>query len=662
MGQFANSARKKVATLALFLLALPGSVAAGESLPGWALSYAARDASAWKSRAPMVVLYEEGRLELLPSPGRFRYRVRVVGRILKPSMDSRMERVVVPISGDERITNLQAWTQQPSGKVIRLDPKQINEHSLFHSFELYSDIRFRSFVPPGLSAESVFAFEYEMEGNYTFPSREWYFGGNFPEGATLESVFEVNSQPGNPVKWRSYGLPGNPPEGEVSKQWRATDIAPLEGEPHMPAWHEVSPHVIINLPDPRRGALESWDDIAGWFWALYEPQRRVTPEIRKQADELIAGVSDPVEKIRRLTEFVQRNVRYVAIEIGIGGFQPHAAGAVLKNRYGDCKDKATLLAAMLSVAGIDADPVLLMAGDRTAVDRGFPSLRFNHAILAVRATGEIGERLKDMFAYSSRDGVLWIDPTSERASLGFLPGADQGGHVLIVSDARGKLTQTPLLAASQNGYRRKTQARLKKDGTLESETEEQYFGEEGLRVKSAFADLPSSERTEILERRLAKFGSARLSNISFDRLESNQGDVAIRYHAQLPGYSSDMGQLSALPAMPFSRIERYAVGEKRTQALDFEFGVDEEDTLSIQLPEGWQLDGTTPATDVQTEFGRYQLTVEANASGLKISRHFVLLQSYIPIEKVTAFRNFIRRAAAADHSQLVTKVTAASLK
>ena len=106
---------------------------------------------------------------------------------------------------------------------------------------------------------------------------------------------------------------------------------------------------------------------------LIAPRRVATPEIKQKVAELTAGISDPLEKIRALAAFTQRQIRYAAIEIGIGGHQPHAAGDVLGHRYGDCKDKATLLNTMLQEIGIDSYNVMI-SPQRGLVRPGFPML------------------------------------------------------------------------------------------------------------------------------------------------------------------------------------------------------------------------------------------------------------------------------------------------
>ena len=103
---------------------------------------------------------------------------------------------------------------------------------------------------------------------------------------------------------------------------------------------------------------------------------------------MTSGVTEPLAQMKLLTAYMQRNIRYAAIEIGIGGFQPHPAADVFAHQYGDCKDKATLLSAMLKQVGIDSYYVPIYT-ERGIVNPKFPSINFNHVILAIKLPDSI---------------------------------------------------------------------------------------------------------------------------------------------------------------------------------------------------------------------------------------------------------------------------------
>src|SRR5205085_7539427 len=155
----------------------------------------------------------------------------------------------------------------------------------------------------------------------------------------------------------------------------------------------------------------NWRDVGAWYGSLAAPRLAMTPDIARKTAELVAGASTPGSKIEALAAFVQRQIRYVAIPIGIGSHQPHAAADVLSNRYGDCKDKATLLKAMLKQVGIDSY-YLLVHSERGSVNPEFASvLNFNHVILAIREPAGMEGALFARVNHPSLGNLVVFDPT-----------------------------------------------------------------------------------------------------------------------------------------------------------------------------------------------------------------------------------------------------------
>ncbi|HWB61312.1 MAG TPA: DUF3857 domain-containing protein, partial [Chthoniobacteraceae bacterium] len=190
-------------------------------------------------------------------------------------------------------------------------------------------------------------------------------------------------------------------------RWNLGPLAaaePLTGDPPArvwTAWLGIS-------------SLQSWDDFAAWFRRISAGSDAVDESVRKTAADLATGAKTRREKIERVFDFVSA-LRYEAVEIGIQGFRPRTPEQVLANRYGDCKDKANLIAAMLKSLGIDAQFALVNRGGSTDVD--FPSWQFNHAVCFVPKSGD--------------DGDLWLDSTEGFTPFGSVPPGDMGRNALV---------------------------------------------------------------------------------------------------------------------------------------------------------------------------------------------------------------------------------------
>ncbi len=153
-----------------------------------------------------------------------------------------------------------------------------------------------------------------------------------------------------------------------------------------------------------------------------------TPEITAKAQELIAGAPDFYTKLSRITDYIQKNIRYFIIERGIGGWQAHYAGDIYRNRYGDCKDKATLLISMLQAVGIRAH-YLHVDSRRGIIDPEDPSLEGNHMISAIEIPDGVSDpRLLALVKAVNGKTLLIFDPTDEETPVGLIRAALQGAY------------------------------------------------------------------------------------------------------------------------------------------------------------------------------------------------------------------------------------------
>ena len=214
-------------------------------------------------------------------------------------------------------------------------------------------------------------------------------------------------------KWRWY-------------TWEARDVPAQVIDEDEPDWFDPDPRVQLST-------FESWAAVAEWARALFESQAGPSPDIKRLADGWRASPGGPIASAGEATRFVQDEVRYLGIEMGPNSYQPHPPAQVLRQRFGDCKDKALLLVALLRELGIDAAPALVNTTRRRGLDEEPPSaFAFDHAI--VRAT--IGGRTLWIDATESAKGGPiedWDAPDFERA-LVLAPGT--GGLAVIEQRAR----------------------------------------------------------------------------------------------------------------------------------------------------------------------------------------------------------------------------------
>ena len=233
----------------------------------------------------------------------------------------------------------------------------------------------------------------------------------------------------------------------------------------------------------------------------------LSPEITAEAQSLTAGAPDFYTKLKNITEYIQKNIRYFIVVRGIGGMQAHPAADIFRNRYGDCKDKTTLLISMLQAVGIQAFYVPV-DDRRGVVDPDAPSLLGNHMITAIEIPANVNDpRLMAIVKANDGKRYLIFDPTNERTPVGNLPSYLQGSYGILAAGAFKPGDRAARVRSGTNGTKRKGSFMLSADGTLTGTVDASHSGPEGADFRLFLKYTDEKERREYL----GKGGRARFA-------------------------------------------------------------------------------------------------------------------------------------------------------
>ena len=336
----------------------------------------------------------------------------------------------------ENITFAHCEVWQTNGNVLRLDPDEIRD-APEESVGDYQRPRRKFFSLPGVSPGAVLHVHYLSEWKtYPLPhvSLEIPILAELP---VLDSALEVSVPKDSPFHFiLSEGfedklkpaLQTDPVINQTTYgsrySWQFHDLPALEHEILAPP-HGQPALLISTFPD--------WADFADWYGRLTKLTDVVTPEIAAKAATLTSDARTDREKVLALYNYVT-SLRYVAVPLGVNSFRPHAAANVLKNQFGDCKDKANLFNTLLHSLNIEAHLVLVPRF--TQAHEAIPGFAFNHAISRVTLGGD----------------TLWVDTTDEDCRFGLLPPGDPGRKVLVIDGKSNALTQLPSSTPSEHRF------------------------------------------------------------------------------------------------------------------------------------------------------------------------------------------------------------------
>ena len=415
--------------LLLLTLALTGVAFAGASAPDWMHEAAKTQLGTYPKDTPGVVLLDEQITTVSPS-GEMHILYRRVVKILSTSGRD-LGIASAYYDNDTKISHFKAWSIPEQGADYEVKDKEAIETSPFDG-ELYRDDRLRLIRIPQAEPGSVVGYEYEQKSRPYMQEDIWGFQEKIPVKKARYSL-ELPAGWEYQAYWINHAKQ-EPTAAGTRYTWEVNDVPAIKSERGMPATRAVAQKMGISFFSTA-GPHGSWQNLGKWSYQLASPQRQVSPAIQQKVKELIAGKATTISKVRALAGFAQRDVRYVAIEIGIGGYQPHSAPDIFANRYGDCKDKATLLSTMLHEAGIDSY-LMLAQTDRGVVDPDFPAARsFNHMILAIAIPeGEdlSQEKIYSIVKHPKLGRLMIFDPTSSITPVGYLPSYTQGNEGLLI--------------------------------------------------------------------------------------------------------------------------------------------------------------------------------------------------------------------------------------
>ncbi|MEO8314100.1 MAG: DUF3857 domain-containing protein [Pseudomonadota bacterium] len=649
------NSRHLIRLAAISLVAFSGSALA--KAPQWLRDLAAAPQSTQARDTDAVQLLESIDLFVTPD-GKMRKRTRGAVRILRREGEKRAV-IQLPQDAWRKVQEMHGWAIPLTGKETEVGSTNVIETSLGGGGELISDLRMKLLLIPGAAVGAVIGYEYEITMNPLEQADTFGFQDTIP---VREATYTLKLPPGWNMlpTWLNHA--GVAPVSEGAQQWRWTlkDIPAVAYEPGMPVFRSVAGQMFVALSPPgKTPQLSTWAGIGGWFVDLSRDRRVASADIRSKVTSLVAGSSTDLEKMRVLAGFVQREVRYVSIQLGIGGYQPHAAPEVFLHRYGDCKDKATLLGVMLGEIGIESVPIIINS-ERSRVRADMPpSMSFNHVILAIRLPRDLQN--DSLLATVEQDGgrLLIFDPTDEMTPFGRIRGELQGNVGLLALAENSKLITLPQLKPDQAGVRRTAKFTLNEQGLLTGEVKERITGQEALRQRNVLrATKREGDAIKMVEARLAdSLASFQLADTTSRNRDASELPLEWDYRISAPSYARRSGDLLMVRPRVVG-IQAATLpndGKPRVYDLLMQEPKIDQDEIVIDLPAGFVVDSLPQPVDVDTGFAVYRSRAEVIGSQLKYTRSYEVRALLVPAAKIEEFRRLHSEIARDERAVVVLK-------
>jgi len=643
--------------LSLFIFVLASVLVASakqESVPDWVRGASSQTLPQYPRETNAVVLLEDTTYSVA-SDGTATEHYRQVLKILRPQ--GRDEAVVsVPFDKESKILSLHVWGIGPDGHEYVLNDKEIVEYGYPGQGNFYADLHIKVAKAPGRDPGGIVAYEYEQRVPSYLTEVTWFFQRDLPR---LNQSFTLELPAGY-----SYGTVWAHHEStkEVDlehRRWRwEMKNTPAINLHHLllhPSPYALAGRMTIHY-GPAGSSASTWKSIGEWYQPLSKDRLGPTPEIAAKAQELVGNKTDFYEKTEAIAEFVQQHIRYFVIEVGIGGYQPHFAGDIFRNRYGDCKDKATLLSAMLSTVGIHS-ALMMVDHRRGVIDPDAPSIVGDHMIAAIEIpAGYTSPKLHSVVTSKTGRHYLIFDPTWERTAFGQLEHNLQGGYGVLFEGNDSEVIQLPLLEPELNTIRRTASVQLQTDGSVKGSIVEKRFGDVSEARRRIYTTADAKQQEEFLDHLLEEdFTTFKVSDLKVENAEALNKDITMSFAFSADHFSKNMGSLMMFRPRVFGSENLVIDREKRTVPIDLRETMQATDDYEIALPAGYVVDEMPEPVKLDVGFASYQSSSTVKDNILHYSRTYIVREVALPAKKYEDVKKLSELIATDEQNNVVLK-------
>ncbi len=416
-------------------------------------------------------------------------------------------------------------------------------------------------------------------------------------------------------------------DGRARITFRMRGIEPLKAEALMPGLEETAPIV-------QASSYASWEEFGSWWWNLIEDEIKVSPEMKEKVAELTAGLTTKEDKMRAIYDFVVTDIRYNAWEFGVRGYRPYSAPVIFSRGFGDCKDKAILMRALMSEVDIEAYPTLIRAEDRRPDEDQELALveHFNHCIAFIPEQEGVESR--------------FLDGTARHHPMGILPSMDDGAKVLVVTPEGVDRRTVPMPEAPANQVERVVKARFDFELGMTVELERHATGGGDPRERSRFSG-GAEERREASEAMFAESFGAAVGPVELETSDledlSEPTRVVLRGRPERLGRPIQGGYEVPATIQPVNLLRGIASEPRRESDLLLGSPRSSIVDLTYELGEGARPRALPPAVLIESEDLYYSWRAEAVAGGVRILEELRMESNRVPPERYEAFRAQCRR-------------------
>jgi tetratricopeptide (TPR) repeat protein len=502
----------------------------------------------------------------------------------------------------------------------------IDDYSLSEPwYNLYYDVHAKEVVFPQVLAGDILELSYLINDFGSQPVLGDYFGDLVPfqSGQPIDKVTYVLLAPDDfefsvyaPIEIKYQTQKVN--DKTKAHIWQANNVSAIKYEGSMPGFTET--HSMLHI-----STFKSWSDLNEWYRRKISDQIIADPQIKSLAVQLTEDIQDPIEKIRRLYRYVTDHIRYVGLEFGIHSYVPYKVSQVQHRKYGDCKDKSSLLVTLLSEIGIEAHVALVRMRKLGRTPASPASLAvFNHAICYIPAFN------------------LWLDPTAPYHDINNIPPEDQLVQALVIKPEVNSLQTTIGSSASDNQTTLDLEIEPGQDNNSHIRLKVSASGSFAPPIRARYNNKHSTK--DLIEQTIAElFPGANLISSKIENKKQPNLPIVTMAEFTAPKVTKTVNEHIELPIVgKQTRYQTfYAPFQHRNHDLMLSPPWSVIWTTKYKIPKGYQLSNIPVGDEVASAFGKVSVSISTKDDLITVQAKIQITTSRVAAKDYQAFRKFL---------------------
>ncbi len=529
------------------------------------------------------------------------------------------------------------------GSVVELKPEAVETVNVFPGNPAYGEVRAARYRVGGAEVGATVEQEYVLKSKPLMGDEFWMIWRPRSAQPVLEARLELRMPSGKTFQWKPHNAELKPTVAEsADKKWKTTTwtySAPTElrGEIYMPPADEVLPWIEITT-------VGSWEAIAKWLDELSRKALDSNGDLGKRVQALTTGHARASDKLAAIFYWLEDNIRFVAVELGVSAYRPRSASQVLGSRYGDAKDLCVLLAAMLRDAGIPARLAFLESGTARKISDRLPVPRhLTHCIVVAEADGR----------------TFYLDPTSETMRADVVLGRVCNTELLLLGKDANRLVPSPTYDGSKHGTRERAKIEVLADGSVKGELQVEYLGESDAFIRAAIKSVNAEQARLLMEQDVKKsLPDARVLEYDIADTSDRTQNFKTRVKFEAPAWAEVTGgELRFKPQLPqdINVTNQWSGAAERKLPIQFFETALSSSEVEVVLPAGFVVGSVPKDVASDTPYAHWKRTIRQEGQRLLVSESSHLKTVRLPKESVTDIQKYYDESIARKNDLVVLK-------